>query len=735
MTDTTPKAFLDELYEKISSVIGGTSEDQYLCLTLPGTIINSKDFEYNDTDENVEKPAHVKANESRLVNKLFDACFVAGGDNGKLLPNQYKTALSMLSPQLNRELYELKSRLREVLMTPYPYDFGEGIVNNMTMEQVFYRLYNDYVEAKSKWNKEQLDMKEKLEKEIIDKVARHDKYLEWYGTVAESARVNLDEKLGKVLGVFSPTDMNIINAILNCGVGGEIEQARSTLSMVEELSPDGGYVYPVNLQPSNWFKLLKSSFTGVDLLESPAALSQKLRTLQLQRKNILGQITKLTSTIPSDEDMAEVKQKLAEANKAYKDKVEACVIKNIDGSVNVVNAIVDMCLEDENGNQKEPDGDTIERVVNKEAKAGKKVKKEDVEKLVEEIGKSGKECMKAQSAAVAAGEACVTAALDWCTKNNRTQLRELLAPLKENLATLNEDIEELKMQIQIARSVSEKTDTADQSEENAADVLPNKSDDYFTQIIINTTASALSTSSSRQASSSSSQTSASFFLGGYSSSSSHSESSESMSEEASHMNIQIGMNIAKVSIERPWFNPGIFHLTGEMFNFSDQRIAPESEVSLSEGEADKIRERFSAMNKSILPAFPVAFVIAKDVSIKFTSDTAISSSFAESVEDKASKGGGFLCFSTNSASASSKSNSSAVANSNANSVTVRFTAPQILGYFMQAVPADKSKHINDSNVKDFSIIGFISDFKRLMSDIVDKNKNADKIEKADEQGV
>ena len=54
---------------------------------------------------------------------------------------------------------------------------------------------------------------------------------------------------------------------------------------------------------------------------------------------------------------------------------------------------------------------------------------------------------------------------------------------------------------------------------------------------------------------------------------------------------------------------------------------------------------------------------------------------------------------------------------------------------MQVVPADKSKHINDSNVKDFSIIGFISDFKRLMSDIVNKNKNADKIEKADEQGV
>ena len=384
-----------------------------------------------------------------------------------------------------------------------------------------------------------------------------------------------------------------------------------------------------------------------------------------------------------------------------------------------------MCLKEEDGSQKEPDKETVERVVNKEVKDGKKINKEDVEKLVGKIGESGKDCMKAQSDAVAAGEACVTAAIDWCTKNNSLKLKELLTPLNENLKTLNEDIEELRMQIQIARSVSEKTDAVDQSEENAADVLPNKSDDYFTQIIINTTASALSESSSRQASSSSSQTNASFFLGGYSSSSSHSESSDSMSQEASHMNIQIGMNIAKVSIERPWFNPGIFQLTGDMFSFSEQRIAPESDVSLSQGEVDKIRERFSDMNKSILPAFPVAFVIAKDVSIKFTSNTAISSSFAESVEDKASKGGGFLCFSTNSASASSKSSSSAVANSNANSVTVRFTAPQILGYFMQAVPADKSKHINESAVNDISIISFVSDFRRLMNDIVNKNKNVD----------
>lgn len=131
------------------------------------------------------------------------------------------------------------------------------------------------------------------------------------------------------------------------------------------------------------------------------------------------------------------------------------------------------------------------------------------------------------------------------------------------------------------------------------------------------------------------------------------------------------------------------------------------------------------MNKCILPSFPVAFVIAKDVSIKFTSATSVSASFAETVESHASKGGGFLCFSTNGSSASSGSTSGAVANSSANSVTVRFTAPQILGYYMQAIPEDESSHINATNVKDISIVGFISSFK-LMIDEYSKDMETEK---------
>lgn len=707
------KDFISALYESISGVIGGNNPNQYLCLTLPGTIIDPEKYKY---DTSGAKPAHVKANESRLVNKLFDACFVTGADNGKMLPNQYRTALSMLSPKMNRKLFELKNQLRKVLMTPYPYDFGDGIVDNMTVEQVFYRLYNDYVEEKSRWSRMQMEKKEQLVNQIIDPVVREDKYLEWYGTVAEAERVHLEEKLGRVLNVFSPQDMNVINAILNCGVGGEIEQARSTLSMVEELSPDGGYVYPVSLYPDNWFDLLESSFTGMDLLESPAALSQRLRTLQMQRKNVLGQIRRLVSTIPSDETMGAVKTEYEKADQEYQKNVQNCVNANTGATSELVTIVVDMCISDDDKKVDTPDEDSVERVINKESKGGSKPNKDDIKKLINMIGTKAKECSEAQADAVNAGAKCAAAAIEWCGEKNKSQLKGLLIPLRDNLESLNQDIEEVKSQIQISKAANGVNKIGD-AEADVADVMPNKSDDYFTQIIINTTMSAVASQSSKEASGSSSKTSVSFFLGGYSVSESGSSTKESGRDENASMNIQIGMNVAKVQIERSWFDPGVFQLTEGMFSFASVPIAPSAEIPFAGSDDEAVKERFKEMNKTVLPAFPVAFVIAKDVSIKFTSESGVSSSFAETVEKQASKGGGFLCFSANSASASSDSKSAAVANSNSNAVTVRFTAPQILGYYMQAIPEDRSVHITETEGNDMSIVGFISNFKLMMDDM------------------
>ena len=705
-------SFLDTIYNKINDVIGGDNPNQYFCMTLPGTLLSPEDYSYNIKGE---KPAHVKANESKLVNKMFDACFITASDNGRHLQNQYKTALSMLSPKLNRDLFEMKVQLRKVLMTPYQYDFGDGSEENITLEQVFYRLYGEYVDAKAEWNQRQVDKKAELKRTILDPTARMDAYLEWYGLEAEVASVRLEEKLGNVLNVFSPSDMNIINAILNCGVGGEIEAARNTLDMVQELNPNGGYVYPVSLYPSNWFKLLDSSFTGVDLLESPAALSQRMRLLQMQRNNIMHNLTKLTSVIEDVADVEALRTAYNKAEEEFKDLTEACVANNLNATADMAKVVVSLYQykkddPDQKENPPAPDESQVKRVAGTD-KDGNEI---NVEELIKTVNKHAQKCYESQSDAVAAAEKGVNAALAWCEAHNRTQLKNLIEPLKTQLENVNTDIADLQEQINVSKAV-----VADGQSKGEGDIMPNKATDGFTQVLIQSKMSAMSSQSSKESEASGSRTGVSLFFGGYSSNKSHQKSVEEAMSSDSSMEIQIGMNIAKVQIEREWFDPGVFLLTNNMYNFSGNKIAPSEEgISFANDNIEAVKQRFAEMNECILPSYPVAFVIAKDVTIRFTSEGAMSSSFAESVEDHASRGGGFLIFSSSSSNSSSSQQSTAMANSSANSVTVRFTAPQILGYYMQATPADKSIHINSTSddKSEISIISFVSQFKEMLED-------------------
>ncbi|UZM97491.1 hypothetical protein OL548_20275 [Lysinibacillus sp. MHQ-1] len=48
---------------------------------------------------------------------------------------------------------------------------------------------------------------------------------------------------------FSPGDMDIINGILDSGVGREIAEARSAVANVGKMNPEGAHVYPVQLYP------------------------------------------------------------------------------------------------------------------------------------------------------------------------------------------------------------------------------------------------------------------------------------------------------------------------------------------------------------------------------------------------------------------------------------------------------------------------------------------------------
>ena len=707
------KSMADILYEQITSVIGGNNPKQFFCMGLPGTLIDPTQYSY-DVENNEPKPSHVKANESKLVNKLFDPCFMTASDNGRHLQTQYRTALDMLTPKLNGKLFEAKTKLREVLMTPYPYNFGDGSQDVLTLEQVFYRLYNDYVEAKRAWAQKQLDKKNELAKKYPQETEeaytkRDDEFLDWYGTVAESEELVVEEKLGKVLNVFSPGDMEIINGILDSGVGREITEARTTLTNVEEMNPDGGYIYPVTLYPENWFTLLDNSFTPIDLLESPAALSQQLSVLVMQRSNLTANINKFLSMIPDEQEVKDLQKAYDDDTKAFHTALEAMQKENIDATTDTLKTLVDVMSTAGTQNASDVPASTAARIFGIDA--------DKVGGILTKLDATMKDCLEKQNALIVAAQTATDAAVKYFQEKNQQQLKSMIEPLKQQLEDTNREISELESKIKLA-SVMQPSKGADGKEGmdtvDSSTVAPNHVPEKFTQIIIESSMKQASNQSSMESSASSSSCGVSFFFGGYSSSSSHQEAVSNAFSQSSDMTIQIGMSVAKVQIGREWFNPGVFMLTTDMYNTSSEHIAPAEDYN------EFSKERLDEMNKCIFPCFPTAFVIARDVTIKFTSAKAMSSSFAKSVEEHSSKGGGFFIFGGSSSSSSSSSESNSCATSTANSVTVRFTAPQILGYYLEATPADKSVSISSaatgSDADFISVFEFITAFQKMLDD-------------------
>ena len=152
------------------------------------------------------------------------------------------------------------------------------------------------------------------------------------------------------------------------------------------------------------------------------------------------------------------------------------------------------------------------------------------------------------------------------------------------------------------------------------------------------------------------------------------------------------MNVAKVGIERDWFNPGVFYLTRDMFNMTTQKVAPS-------GTFATMDERIDAMQKGdcIFPCYTTAMLIARDISVRFHSSSSLSEEFTSTVTQHASSGGGFLFFGGSHSSSQTSSASSVHSVSTDNSVTLRFDTPQIIGYYLECVHADESTYIDDTD--------------------------------------
>ena len=349
--------FAAHFYDEINNVMGGTNPNEKLCLLLPGIALTKSDFEYDYKNSAAKGPV-IEANESRLANKLYDPMDMVGGDNGKTLEHQYRSALDMLTPKVNPIIAEAKNELRKLLMKPFPYKFApknimkaeilksrENSDNTIeyyfenapadkveadsdeaktyTFQEVFFRLYNEYVEQLGEWANERQRRKDfyiKRAEKITDEKQRNKKaendYLQWYEDNGQTWLTAVNQKMSVLLSIFSATDMKIVEGILDCGSGAELQEARQTLNNTRKINPDGGYIYPVKFNPTNWFEYLDTSFTPVDLLNTPTAILDELKILYNRKDYICSRITDIAAEVKTNDATIDAKRKAVDEAKA-----------------------------------------------------------------------------------------------------------------------------------------------------------------------------------------------------------------------------------------------------------------------------------------------------------------------------------------------------------------------------------------------------------------------------------
>lgn len=712
MSETNNKPFITELYDKLNSVIGGTNPDQFLCMTLPGTVLTEESFKY---DIRKDKPLRVAANESRLANKLFDPVQVTGSDNGKMLTTQYKSALDMLSPRMNMEVMNAKLNLRKMLASPYTYNFGNGDETS-TLQQVFYRLYDEWIAEKKHWAEVQTAKRKELRK-IYPKTAKDDvsqkaiddennyqeEFLAWYQDNAETYLVAIEEKLGKILGIFSINDMRIIQGMLDTGSGAEINEARLRLSNAEKLNPDGGTVYPVSFYPEDWHTKLSTSFQYTDLLASQEALSQKLGVLSRQRRNLMSRFENLMAMVPSDATLDRLQTEFNHTKASFNSHFESAGKNYTDSAMGLINQLV-VVANAVAGTTKKDETITSTGNASKEKLGDSETKAEIIAKVIDVFGSQQKEVLAAQQSLNETTTAYLNSALALGEAKLGRQILPLVRDLKSQMDVVNDEIE----------SVGQKLALAVQFEQGANEgVTPNMLANGYMELLMSSTMSQVLSSSQQISKASNSKTNAGFWFFGGSHESSHSENSMNSLANDSTATIDIGMAVTKVSIGRNWFNPGVFSLTQDMFKTSTKKISSDP------GQA--INGSYANLRDNLFPVYPTSFVIAKDVTIRLTTSQSVSDVAASAVEDHVSSGGGFFGFHASSGYASSSSKQTSSVQTNGNTITVRFAEPQIIGYYLQVVPEDRSEVITMDNMTLLENSASILDFVNKMKDALAAN--------------
>lgn len=714
------------MYNQLNNIFGGS---QMFVLEYPTRVLNQLDYAYNIDnfyDSSLLKPYVVAENEFKLADNLMDLAPIVQGPNGKKLSTEYQTVLNNYAPKIDdiTGFITDKMELRLFLLEKITDTIGDKEYTCSRLE-FCQKLYLYYLEQKAQWDQEKFERNKKAEEENT-----LDEYASWLSVTAWTKDKQLEALFNDaIVRGFYHEIMTILGFIDVASPAERLENAKTNLRTSVRRRTDGsGEIYPVSFSPSNWFRGLTPNYSPKDLLTNPDFLLQQY----FQKKNALeslkAELSALYAKQTNSIDVEKIKQEM-EASKEELSNLEKEAFKTYSESqVQIAKLALQVASK----------GNMAGFLAGKNADAV--VGKLNIDAIAKTMGLDVSEDQKASSEGLVSGLMtsmvnlysnhidyfstyqklmdCELAEVQ-CKTNDDTEMINLL---KERITLLSNEISQLEIILSSGFLNADENATLN----STGDSFPvNKYDEdgMFSEIVISHKKDASQVSTEDGSVSANLSGSIGHFLWSASANANYASSTHQFSQKASNSDIEIGMRVMKVSIERGgWFDPGIIDISSSYMHI---RPNMKASVGLNVDKLMNSKDPKKLSAESVLPGFPSSFLVAKDIHIKMSNQT-WSQEEVNSFEKASLTGSTSICGIRLSGNvATEKTRNSANNNNDFDSLTIKIPGPQILGWFMELTPEDKaSDYVQLSGSEHFNkIIDALKDYRRNLHELRTKNES------------
>lgn len=704
LQESSSEDVMNVIYDNVNKLLG--AGNQLFVMEFPARPLNARTYEYNTDDcySSLTKPYPVQEAEFLLSDQLFDVSPVVQGSNGERLSTVFDTVVNNYVPRLEalKSFVHDQKNLREWLMAPVE-DEVRGERKTLSRMAMARELYDEYLERRNEWySKKNHTYDEYKEKDDLDGYA---KWLSSEGLVQEEKISNFYND-AVVRGHYH--EVLTMLGFLNVSSPSEaLESTKQKMRSSLRRSLDGSTdVYPVQFQPSDWFRALRPNLSPKDLTMATDSLIAEYQAKQKRLRSLKALLGEQSVIEIPPEEQKRLQKDIDTCEQRLSESQQQLISQYGDSAVSAVKAVISIYKDVADPLSKV--GETIEKV--QKATEGELTSTERriyglVEGIAGDVVSGILKSCKAQEKILQDMKQLNDARMAYSeakVKDMRLQKQRI----EEQIQNVQADLDFLTPLV--TGTIAESESQGDQAPDASLLTSANEAqDENFMDVVIKSDESGSFSSGS----SSSSASQGSWSVGGWFWSGSASRSSQSAEEQQKkqEMNkkMEIGFRVKKVTFDRGgWFNPTLFKLSSNYFRLADIRVSSglnkdqiKRAIASGQGSDSSLRSlvTYDAVvdgeNKSlsyVLPAFPTGFVIAKDVTIRIQSSKEESESNRKYMENNEASGGGIFGFRSNSSSSSKSQSESAYFGSSANYFYIRIPGPQILGWFLELTPADNA---------------------------------------------